>query len=229
MPVVTDALKAVFSARDAWHRELDSERGDEGTLHFSDLTGCPREVYLRLLGEPTLPGPRFIIGHAAEQYIAAKIDAEMPDDVTVRRGRVIEWNGLTGHLDIEILDVNAEPNTVLMVIDPTTTTRKNCGPNEGHTLKTAAYAYAVGAPDFAEWVLRLGREGRRIDILQDELHPFRTEDFVPTILERREMLREVEKAIAGEAPPPPEEPPEWVTWKCKEYCSAATCSKNGRQ
>lgn len=224
---MSDPVIDLQSARQGWLAAVDAPRGDEHLPHFSDLTGCPRDIFLRLRGDARLPMPRFIIGHAVEEYAAQQLAANLSAGMAVRRAREIEWTGIIGHIDLEIVDTETEK--VLMVVDVSTTARKgDPQPNDGHTLKTAAYAAAVGAPDFCEWVFKLGFDGGRIDIIDDAMHFFRTEDFLVQVLERREMLHGVMAALKGEAPPPAEEPPEWAEWKCRAYCNAATCSKNGK-
>jgi len=223
-----------ISLEAAWQSHRDrvlGPRGDEHRLHMSDLHACDYATWQRIAGIPPLPFDdgafaMFERGLAIESRLLDALTQKFSPEYEVRFGLECEINGVIGHIDFALYK-NGEP---FAVIDATTTAAKTPEIKYGHALKSAAYALAIGAPFFAEWVFCYGFGGT---IVAQEEYWFVTEPFTKPVMDRIHFLNSLSVFSDEPKQKPPIDPatgePEY--WRCgkngKSYCNAI-CPRNAK-
>ncbi len=243
MTAAIDLTSALYEAWTDHVAVVVGPRGDEDRIHGGDLHGCDFALWQRLRGVAELDPDdgAFTMwerGHAYEARVhEALVAYYVKRGYAVTRGEEVEYEGVVGHIDFAIYDHDSD--TPVAIVDCTTTAGKTTDWGYGHALKSAFYAVAKGAPEFFEWVIRIGFGGT---IAGYEIHRFRLDDVASDGVSWRERVALAiaqKKAVAALTSPPDAAPPvdpkdfEQETWRCgkpgsgKSYCRAR-CDYNAR-
>lgn len=208
------------------------ERGDEDSLHVSDLMGCDREIWARVQGKgPMLPfGPErlrtFLFGFSAEDFVIDAIRQHTPVDEDVR----VEFEGfLIGHPDGVTEDAVLEVKTTEFLVDRKTwqriVPRVEADLALHYRIQTASYALALRKK--RAFVIVICRATGLMAVI--EIHP---EMYRDMIMQRVERLRNLQRFMefAPDVMPdyyldPSTMNAKGESWKCK-YCAFAGCPKN---
>lgn len=205
------------------NREEDFWEPEIGTYHASELSDCPKKIYLDKTGEESETDsssyPYFLLGNMLErQYFYAlksyygsdhvkndvRISIELNEDVQKSPIEIV------GQTDPVLVDYNLEPKRVFEV-----KTIKNLHyveeePKMGHYMQITPYLKVLKCPGTIVYIKR--------DDLSTLVHDV---SFDPELFsERVEEIKKVHNAIINKTPPPAEPREQWQCKWCdyKEAC-----------
>jgi hypothetical protein len=230
--MIKEAFERAFAARES--------RGDELSLHVSDLAKCRRATHDRRSGNEQIPPDadtrrKWDMGLDFEDRVG-EVLAQIPGYVIEHNPIVsldVDGESIVGHVDFVCRAIDQKDEDFVIEVKTTTFFPKQVGKKRlrvpptasevmiEHRIQAAAYCMALGIEKFS--IIVCCRESGMM-----AEHQYRTRDYRDLV---HQNARESVAQTDPNAPLPPAVPPlstfnkQGESWACR-YCSNSRCEKN---